>query len=64
MSRWAIEQIENQGGTMLKKFRQRLAGVLTFEDMARRSENYLEDAMNSEEQRSSHIALQQLNGNL
>jgi hypothetical protein len=32
--------------------------------MAHRSENYLDDAMNSEEQRSSHIALRQLNGNL
>src|SRR5688500_2938176 len=49
---------------MFKKVRQRLAGVLTFEDMARRSENHLEDAMNSEEQRSSYIVLRQLNDNL
>ncbi|MGH8065504.1 MAG: hypothetical protein ACRERE_09740 [Candidatus Entotheonellia bacterium] len=49
---------------MFKKLRQRLAGVLTFEDMAHRSENYIEDAMNSEEQRSGHIALRQLNSKL
>jgi hypothetical protein len=49
---------------MFKKLQQRLAGVLTFENMVRRSENYIEDAMNSEEQRSSHIALRQLNSNV
>src|SRR5213592_4168625 len=49
---------------MFKKLRQRLSGVLTFKNMARRTENYIEDAIHSEEQRSSHIALRQLNSNL
>ncbi len=49
---------------MFKKLRQRLSGVLTCKNMARRSENYIEEAMNSEEQRSSHSALRQLNSNV
>ena len=42
---------------MFKQLRHRLAGVLTFEDMTRRSENYIEDTMNSEEQRKGMMGL-------
>jgi hypothetical protein len=55
---WAIERIVRK-----KRCQQRLAGVLTFEEMARRSQQHIENVMNSEEEKSRDIAIRQLDRN-